>query len=86
MHNSALSDRPAELSDNKRALSAIAGSLLIYFVTKKHKGDSLLLLAGGYFLYRAVSGHCPVTTAVKTMCSTDKTPAERKEQAVESVD
>ena len=86
MHNSALSDRPAELSDNKRALSAIAGSLLIYFVTKKHKGDSLLLLAGGYFLYRAVSGHCPVTTALKTICSTGKTPAERKEQAVESVD
>ena len=86
MHNPALSDQPAELSDNKRALSAIAGSLLLYFVTKKHKGDSLLLLAGGYFLYRAVSGHCPVTTAVKTLCSTGKTPAGRNEEAAESID
>ncbi len=38
MHNPTLSDQPAELSDNKRALSAIAGSLLIYFVTKNIKG------------------------------------------------
>jgi uncharacterized membrane protein len=67
MHNPTLSDQSVELSDNKRALSAIAGSLLIYFVTKKHKGDSLLLLAGGYLLYRAVSGHCPITTAIKTV-------------------
>jgi uncharacterized membrane protein len=74
MHNPTLSDQPAELSDNKRTLSAIAGSLLIYFVTKKHKGDSLLLLAGGYLLYRAVSGHCPVTAALKAVRSNGSLP------------
>jgi uncharacterized membrane protein len=53
------------VGDNERVLSAIAGSLLLYFVTKKHKVDSLLLLGGGYLLYRAVSGHCPVYGAVR---------------------
>jgi uncharacterized membrane protein len=44
----------------ERVISAIAGSLLLYKITQKHKADSLLLLAGGYLLYRATSGHCPV--------------------------
>jgi uncharacterized membrane protein len=41
-------------------ISAIAGSLLLYKITQKHKADSILLLAGGYLLYRAASGHCPI--------------------------
>src|ERR1700736_6001234 len=44
----------------ERVLSAIAGSLLLYKITQKHKADSLLLLAGGYLLYRGISGHCPI--------------------------
>jgi uncharacterized membrane protein len=58
--------KPANVGDGGRVLSAIAGSLLLYFVTKKHKADSLLLLGGGYLLYRAVSGHCPLTSAFKS--------------------
>src|SRR5258706_10700007 len=42
----------------ERVISAIAGSLLLYKITQKHKADTLLLLAGGYLLYRATSGHC----------------------------
>ncbi len=53
------------LGDNQRILSAVGGSLLLYFVAKKHTINSLLLLGGGYLLYRAISGHCPVTASVK---------------------
>ncbi|HEY4064960.1 MAG TPA: SRPBCC family protein [Puia sp.] len=52
---------PARMGQTERTLSAIAGSLLLYYVTKKHKGDALLLTGAGYLLYRAVSGHCPVS-------------------------
>jgi len=48
----------------ERTLSAIAGSLLLYYVTRKHKADTLLLAAGGYLLYRAAGGHCPLTAAL----------------------
>jgi len=50
------------LGEGERAFSAIAGSLLLYFVAKRHRLDSLLLAGGGYLLYRAVSGHCPLTS------------------------
>jgi uncharacterized membrane protein len=58
--------KPAtNIGDGQRVLSAITGSLLLYFVSKKHKADSLLLLGGGYLLYRAVSGHCPLSSVFK---------------------
>lgn len=59
------SDKQANLGDGERVLSAVAGSLLLYFVTKKHKAESLLLLGGGYLLYRAISGRCPVSAALR---------------------
>ena len=49
----------------ERAISAIAGSLLLYHVTRKHKADTLLLLAGGYLLYRGASGHCNLYSALE---------------------
>jgi uncharacterized membrane protein len=52
------------VGDKERMLSALAGSLLIYATAKKHKVNTLLLLGGGYLLYRAVSGHCAVYDAV----------------------
>jgi len=52
------------LGKTERAISAVGGSLLLYFVSRKHKKESLLLMAGGYLLYRAVSGKCPVSTAL----------------------
>src|ERR1700734_3815691 len=60
------SNRPANVGDGERVLSAVAGSLLLYFVTKKHKAESLLLLGGSYLLYRAISGHCPVSAALRS--------------------
>jgi uncharacterized membrane protein len=48
------------VSATERTLTALAGSLLLYRTIKKHKADSLLLLGGGYLLYRAVTGHCPM--------------------------
>jgi len=60
------SDKQANLGEGERALSAIAGSLLLYFVTKKHKKESLLLLGAGYLLYRGLSGKCPVSAALRS--------------------
>jgi uncharacterized membrane protein len=51
----------SNMGQTERALSAIAGSLLLYAITKKHKGHTLLLGGGVYLLYRAISGHCPVS-------------------------
>jgi uncharacterized membrane protein len=61
----ASSERQADIGDDQRAVSAFAGSLLLYFVARRHKIDSLLLLGSGYLLYRAVTGHCPVTQALQ---------------------
>jgi uncharacterized membrane protein len=60
--NITANDSKVNVGQTERTLSAIAGSLLFYYVTKKHKTDALLLAGGGYLLYRAVSGHCPVAT------------------------
>ena len=49
----------------ERAISAIAGSLLLYHFTRKHKVDTLLLLAGGYLLYRGAVGHCSLYSALE---------------------
>lgn len=51
------------IGDNERMLSALAGSLLLYATARKHTLNSLLLMGGGYLLYRAVSGHCAVYDA-----------------------
>lgn len=59
-------DTSTDLGEGQRVLSAIGGSLLVYYVAKKHKADSLLLLGGAYLLYRALSGHCPISAAINT--------------------
>jgi len=61
------SGKQADIGDDQRALSAFAGSLLLYFAAKRHKVDSLLMLGGGYLLYRAISGHCPVTSVLRSI-------------------
>jgi uncharacterized membrane protein len=52
------------IGDNERIISALAGSLLLYATAKKNTVNTLLLLGGGYLLYRAVSGHCAVRQAL----------------------
>jgi uncharacterized membrane protein len=54
------------LGKTERTLSAIGGSLLLYFISRKHKKESLLLAAGGYLLYRAVAGKCPVSDGLRS--------------------
>lgn len=65
---------PINVGKTERTLSAIAGSLIIYRFTKKHKAESLLLLAGGYLLYRATTGHCPISSSFR------RHPGPRSEQ------
>lgn len=67
MQSQTSSERQADIGTDQRTLSAIGGSLLLYFVAKKHKWDSLLLLGGTYLIYRAVTGNCPVTSAWKSV-------------------
>ncbi|HEV3414603.1 MAG TPA: SRPBCC family protein [Puia sp.] len=63
MNNAA--ERPVvNLDDRQRIVSALTGSLLIFATIRKHKVNSLLLLGGGYLLYRAVTGHCAVSEAI----------------------
>src|ERR1700744_5623749 len=66
MANQTSSVRSVNVSDEARVASAVAGSLLLYFVAKRHKAESLLLLGGSYLLYRAISGHCPVSSILKS--------------------
>jgi uncharacterized membrane protein len=55
-----ISGAPINIGHRERTISAIAGSLLLYYVTRKHKAGALLALAGGYLTYRGISGHCPL--------------------------
>src|ERR1700683_1186579 len=65
MGNASTIEKPeVNMGDTERMLSALAGSLLIYATAKKHTVNTLLLLGGGYLLYRAVSGHCAVRQAL----------------------
>ncbi|HEY4335945.1 MAG TPA: SRPBCC family protein [Puia sp.] len=50
----------ANIKEKERAVSVIAGSLLMYYMLKKHKTDALLTVAGGFLIYRGLSGHCPL--------------------------
>jgi uncharacterized membrane protein len=52
---------PVNIGEKGRMISALAGSLLLYYTMKRHKADALLALAGGYLIYRGVSGHCPLS-------------------------
>ena len=65
MHYTTSTERPADIGEGQRVVSAVAGSLLLYFVAKKHKVNSLLLLGGSYLLYRAITGECPISEALK---------------------
>jgi uncharacterized membrane protein len=61
MGNASTIKKPeVNMGDTERMLSALAGSLLIYATAKKHTVNTLLLMGGGYLLYRAISGHCAV--------------------------
>jgi uncharacterized membrane protein len=62
---------PVNVGRTERTISAIAGSLLLYYVSKKNKGAAFMALASGYLLYRAVSGHCTVYSAVGRIRNTD---------------
>lgn len=70
MQTSSAAGRPeTNLGDKERLLSALAGSLLLYGTAKKHTMNTLLLLGGGYLLYRAVTGHCAIHSAISRRSS-----------------
>ncbi len=57
-NNEFTGETTVNLKQHERTASAIAGSLLLYYAVKKHKSGALLALAGGYLVYRGISGHC----------------------------
>lgn len=62
--NTALQRPATNVGDKERIVSALAGSLLLFTTTRKHTVNTILLLGGGYLLYRAVTGHCAVSEAI----------------------
>jgi uncharacterized membrane protein len=62
--NNAVEKPVVNLGERERFASALAGSLLIYATTRKHTINTLLLLGGGYLLYRAMTGRCAVSAAI----------------------
>jgi uncharacterized membrane protein len=56
-----MSGTPINIGHRERTISAIAGSLLLGLLMRKRKKESLVALAGGYLLYRGISGHCPIS-------------------------
>jgi uncharacterized membrane protein len=64
MGKSTIEKPVVNIGDAERVLSALAGSLLIYATTRKHRVNTLLMMGGGYLLYRAISGHCGVYDAL----------------------
>lgn len=64
-------DTTGKVSRAGRTISAIAGSLLLYRTVKRHKADTFLLLAGGYLVYRAASGNCPISATVSRFRKAD---------------
>ena len=62
--NTAAQRPPNIVGDKERIVSALAGSLLVFATTRKHTVNTLLLLGGGYLLYRAVTGRCVVSEAI----------------------
>jgi uncharacterized membrane protein len=57
----------------QRLLSLGLGSCLTVYGLTGRKVDPLALAAGGYLLYRGVSGNCPVSQAVGAITHADRT-------------
>jgi uncharacterized membrane protein len=51
-------ERPVNVGKTERVLSAMAGAFIIARILRKRKLDAMLVAAGGYLLYRGLSGHC----------------------------
>lgn len=51
-------DRPINVGHIERLASVVAGAFLVTQVIKRHKMQSVLFAAGGYLLYRGMTGHC----------------------------
>jgi uncharacterized membrane protein len=49
---------PVNVGMTERAVSALAGAFIVTSIVKRHKTPTVLLAAGGYLLYRALTGHC----------------------------
>jgi uncharacterized membrane protein len=54
------------LHKTERVISAVTGGLLLYFLTRKHRLQTLLMAGGGYLLFRGITGHCPVSSTLRS--------------------
>ena len=57
---------PHRLSGGERVLSVLGGSFLLYAAAGRRSG-LLVTLAGGYLLYRGLSGECPVQDIAESL-------------------
>lgn len=64
---------PRNVCRNERIFSAVAGSLLLCMLMKKNKNAGLMAAAGGYLLFKGISGYSPLSAFRDRM----RTPAGR---------
>ncbi|MCK6627759.1 MAG: DUF2892 domain-containing protein [Anaerolineae bacterium] len=53
------------VGDTERLLSLVGGGLLALYLTRRSFGLITLLLAAGYFIYRGLTGYCPVYNSMQ---------------------
>ena len=62
------------ISDIERIISILGGAYLLYDALKKNKKSIPEIGAGGYMIYRGISGYCPAGDAGKKLFSKPERP------------
>lgn len=62
--NSRLPSYNPNVSNTERAVSCLAGSLLVYDTISRKKGRIPKAVLAGYFLFRGITGHCGLYSAI----------------------
>ncbi len=63
------------ISDLECVISILGGAYLLYDAFKKKNKSLPQIGAGGYMIYRGISGHCPAEQVSKQLFSKPKTPS-----------
>ena len=73
-----LISKQTNVGDNERMISAASGGLLAYYGLRYHSVPGLALAAaGGYLLFRAATGYCPINE------TTDRDTADKNHLSLE---
>jgi uncharacterized membrane protein len=68
-----LPEVPRNLGQTEQLISVVVGGCMAVSGLSSRTIDPIRLLAGGYLLYRGLSGNCPIVRAVSSMTQGDRT-------------